>query len=139
MTFSAEKMSVANPLAGYTILVADDEVDIRRAVVALLSRTGAHTITAGDGVAAAQLALEDPGPDLVILDFSMPKANGLTAIEAIRKEKLDIPIILHTGQSFSHGMPLLDSRVRLLSKPNSILVLVDTVTRLLVSKDEIHG
>nr|MBA3844600.1 response regulator [Actinomycetota bacterium] len=57
------------------ILVADDDDDIRLLVSLRLQRAGYQVITAEDGRAAIQAAI-DHSPDLMILDVSMPGLGG---------------------------------------------------------------
>jgi response regulator NasT len=81
-----------------SVIVVDDEP----LMVELLSRTlrdlGHETVATGqDGVEAVELARKHQ-PDLVIIDYAMPRMDGLEAAETIIKE-LSIPIILSTGRT----------------------------------------
>jgi two-component system, NarL family, response regulator NreC len=51
---------------------------------------------ASDGIEAVQKALE-LSPDLIVMDFSMPRMNGLEATRALRQKMPHVPIILFTG------------------------------------------
>jgi DNA-binding NarL/FixJ family response regulator len=66
------------------VLIADDEAAHRVAVKRILERTGRFTVVAeaGDGQQAVQLAARER-PDLVLLDLTMPKMNGLEALPRI--------------------------------------------------------
>ena len=69
-----------------TILVADDEQDIRELVAYRLSRSGYSIIEARDGEEAFQLAA-DQALDMAVLDVMMPRLNGLPA------EALQLPTV----------------------------------------------
>jgi len=58
---------------------------------------GYKVITASDGEAGLNAAL-DAKPDLIILDIMLPKINGYEICRLIRKEKLDMPIIMLTAK-----------------------------------------
>jgi DNA-binding response OmpR family regulator len=66
-----------------TILVADDEQDIRELVAYRLSRSGYTIIEARDGEEAFHLAA-DQSPDMAVLDVMMPRLNGFDLTERLR-------------------------------------------------------
>ncbi len=66
-----------------TILVADDEQDIRELVAYRLSRSGYSIIEARDGEEAFQLAV-DRAPDMAVLDVMMPRLNGFDLTARLR-------------------------------------------------------
>jgi len=80
------------------VLVVEDDPGMREVLESILVLENAVVYTAVDGKDAVQktLALK---PDLILLDISMPKLNGLTFCKAIRagKETRDIPIIVVTS------------------------------------------
>ena len=68
-----------------SILLADDHPFFRQGLKALLERDGFTVVGEGaDGMEAVKLA-EKFRPDIVILDFSMPRLNGLDAAKEIRR------------------------------------------------------
>jgi DNA-binding NarL/FixJ family response regulator len=71
------------------ILLADDHVQVRRGIRTLLDDVNGVEVVgeAGDGHEAVTLA-EELNPDLVIMDISMPRLDGLSAAARIR-DKLD--------------------------------------------------
>jgi DNA-binding response OmpR family regulator len=83
-----------------TILVADDEEDVRELVTYRLTRSGYHVIGAGDGQEALELAAERT-PDLMVLDVMMPKLDGYELTRRVRAEASlrSIPVILLTARS----------------------------------------
>ena len=65
------------------ILVADDDADVRELVVFRLERAGYEVLTAADGEAAVELAL-DRRPDVCVVDVMMPKLDGYQVTERLR-------------------------------------------------------
>jgi len=86
-------------LAGYRILVADDEPDFVTFVSTLLEDNGAAVIEASDGNQAFDLARSEK-PDLITLDISMPGKSGIEVFELLRKtpETKRIPVCIITGK-----------------------------------------
>lgn len=62
--------------ASKTILIADDEIRMRRVIADYLHIKGYETLEAGDGVEALSL-FESGRPDLILLDVMMPAWTGL--------------------------------------------------------------
>jgi DNA-binding response OmpR family regulator len=80
-----------------TILVCDDEPDIRELLRELLGRTGYDILEAADGQEALR-TLYGSAPDLVLLDVSMPNLDGWATLERIR-EVSDVPVIMLTART----------------------------------------
>ena len=68
-----------------SVLIADDEPNIRDVVRAYLERDGYAVATAEDGESALRLARE-LRPDVVVLDVMMPAVSGLDVLRALRAE-----------------------------------------------------
>ena len=79
-----------------TILIADDELRIRKLVADFLLREGYTVLEAENGTKALAL-LETEKIDLVILDVMMPEQDGLSVCREIRK-KSSIPVIMLTAR-----------------------------------------
>ncbi|MGK2934042.1 MAG: sigma-54-dependent transcriptional regulator [Gemmatimonadaceae bacterium] len=81
-----------------SVLVVDDEPNIRRMVGALLAAEGYDVREAPDG-AAAVVAAEDE-PDVILLDLMMPGAlDGLATLERLRERHPEIPVIMMSGRA----------------------------------------
>lgn len=82
-----------------TILVADDETDLREALKAMLEAANYKVVEAADGEEALAL-YKKTSPDAVILDLNMPKMHGLEVLKHIRAEAngATIPITILTAQ-----------------------------------------
>jgi two-component system nitrogen regulation response regulator NtrX len=80
----------------HTILVIDDERDIRTSLTGILEDEGYHIITAAsgaDGIERAQKEL----PDLVLLDIWMPGMDGLETLERLKELFPQVTIIMISG------------------------------------------
>ncbi len=73
------------------ILVADDSKPIRALLSALLEVSGHHVITAEDGEAALRIMQSDDAPRLAIVDWHMPKLDGVDVCRALRAKPCDNP------------------------------------------------
>jgi DNA-binding response OmpR family regulator len=75
-----------------SVLVVDDDPDVRALVSTLLGRAGYLITEAPDGRAALK-ALYDQRPDLVVLDVNMPDLDGWATLERIR-DLSDVPVVM---------------------------------------------
>lgn len=80
------------------VLVADDEPLFVEMVQAMLAaESGIEVIaTAGDGLAAVRLA-GDLGPDVIVMDVSMPVMDGIEATSRIRQRDPNATVLILTG------------------------------------------
>jgi len=79
-----------------TILVVDDEKDIRISLTGILEDEGYQVVTAGSGVEALE-KLREELPDLVLLDIWMPGMDGLETLEKIKNLQPHITVIMISG------------------------------------------
>jgi two-component system response regulator NreC len=85
-----------------TVVLADDHALVRQGIRMLLERDKFEIVgEAGDGVEAVRLA-EQFHPDVAVLDLSMPRMNGVTAVEQIRKVSPRTKNILLTMYTEEH-------------------------------------
>lgn len=80
------------------LLVADDNYENVELILGFLEDLTDDIVYAPDGQLAVELTQQEP-PDLIIMDWQMPKMNGIEAIKAIRgaPDTTSIPIIVATG------------------------------------------
>ncbi|OLT46139.1 DNA-binding response regulator [Cellulosimicrobium sp. CUA-896] len=80
-----------------TVVLADDEVLLRKALGALLPLEGDITVLAEaeDGEAAVR-AVAEHEPDVLVIDLEMPGVDGLAAVERIRADRPDQVILMLT-------------------------------------------
>lgn len=84
-----------------TILIVDDEADIRSTVEFNLSREGFRTVTAGLGREAVERAADTPRPDLIVLDLMLPDISGTEVCRQLRQspKTRSIPILMLTAKT----------------------------------------
>lgn len=75
------------------LLVADDEINLAKALQAVLIDAGYNCDVCFDGNSAIQLVSQEMY-DGLILDIMMPEKNGYEVLSMIRKKKIDIPVLL---------------------------------------------
>jgi len=115
-----------------SILVVDDEDQIRLLIRETLEQVGYHITEARDGKEALDQYRLAPA-DLVIMDILMPNQDGLETTVALRREFPDVKVIVITGGSDMIGMlNFLDVAKMLgahstLQKPFEMKTLLDTV------------
>jgi UDP-3-O-[3-hydroxymyristoyl] N-acetylglucosamine deacetylase len=115
-----------------TILVVDDEEDIRHTLRGVLTDEGYEVLEAPDGRRALEL-LEHTAPRLAIVDVWMPEVDGIALVERMRAQAPGVPIIVISG----HGT--IESAVRViqlgafdfLEKPFPLEALLGVVGRAL--------
>jgi two-component system phosphate regulon response regulator PhoB len=126
-----------------TVLVVDDDSDIRALITWKLTLAGYDVVTAADGEEALQAAVgATPGtsgvrPDLVLLDWTMPRMTGIEVCRALRADAAtaELPIILLTAKG--HDFDLEQGRAAgaddYIVKPFSPGDLVERVSALLAA------
>jgi len=82
-----------------TVLIIDDEPNIRRMVGALLGAEGYEVREASDGATGAARAV-DNDPDVVLLDLMMPgNLDGMATLERLRADIPDSPVVMMSGKA----------------------------------------
>jgi len=79
------------------ILIVEDDEATRYAVTRALSAEGFVVESAADGVAGLAAARQPDGPDLVMLDWTLPKLSGIDVCRTLRAES-PVPIIMLTAK-----------------------------------------
>ena len=89
-------MSLANP----KILVVEDEPNQVELIEFNLNSEGYEVVVARDGEEALNLA-EEENPDLILLDWMLPKVSGIEVCRQLRRSKMtrEIPIVMLTARS----------------------------------------
>jgi CheY-like chemotaxis protein len=120
-----------------TILVVEDDEDLRRLFRTALALAGYDVIEAGDGLEALQ-RIEEARPDLVILDLMLPGFNGVIVRQELAAQVLTrhIPVVIITG---SPVMPDSLDVACVLRKPVDPDDLIDTVRRCLLAGARARG
>ena len=83
-----------------TILVVEDESDLRRVATRILQQAGYQVLTAADGQEALEVLRQQPGPiHLVLSDLVMPRLGGRGLYDAARREGITTPFLFASGYS----------------------------------------
>ena len=86
-----------------TILVADDDDDVREVLAEALEGPGRRLLQARNGVEAVQWAT-GAAVDLVVLDLLMPEMDGVEAYRRIHAARPELPVVIVTGHAESDLM-----------------------------------
>ena len=117
-----------------TILIADDDADLRLLVQVTLENPTYRILTAADGSKALD-AVKQCRPDLLILDWMMPGLNGCEVITQLRQnpETVTIPVVMLTAKDGLEAQEQLASLALAgyLVKPFSPLELIKKVREVL--------
>jgi len=111
-----------------TILVIDDDDDIREVLATLLDEAGFRVVTAANGREALEHLREDPQPDVILLDLMMPEMDGYQfRAEQQRDPALRaIPTLIVTAGTVTSRVEALGAEA-ILRKPVGLRRLVDTI------------
>ncbi|MCC7294000.1 MAG: response regulator [Phycisphaerales bacterium] len=127
-----------------TILIVDDEEELKFVLCAHLRHAGYEVLTAGNGVECLQVA-RDKQPDVIVMDVNMPQMDGLTATRRLKSDSATahIPVIMLTARSGTEDLVrgLEAGAQEYLAKPFDmceILARVRTVHRLAMSRKQIE-
>jgi CheY-like chemotaxis protein len=80
-----------------TILLVDDNSDVREITALLLRSSGHNVIEAASASAALGLLDANPTVDLLILDFAMPRMSGIELLARARAKRPEIRAVFITG------------------------------------------
>jgi PAS domain S-box-containing protein len=111
-----EPVGSAVPLAPVSVLVIDDDPDVRGFIVNSLEEQGYRVREASDG-REALAAMERETPDLVVLDFIMPGLSGADVARQIRSKRADQPILFVSGYNETEAVKRTAPDAPLLNKP----------------------
>ncbi|QGT98697.1 Two-component transcriptional response regulator, LuxR family [Candidatus Syntrophocurvum alkaliphilum] len=114
-------------MAGETILIVDDDADIREIITLYLEKEGYNVVSATDGNEAILNALTT-NPDLIILDIMIPGLDGIEVCQEIRK-KSTTPIIFLSckGEPIDKSIGLTAGGDDYMSKPFDTIELLARV------------
>ena len=79
------------------LLLIEDELPMRTALVDLFQANGYRVLAAADGPTGLERALADP-PDLLVLDVMMPGLDGFSVCREVRRRVATLPILLLTAK-----------------------------------------
>jgi signal transduction histidine kinase/CheY-like chemotaxis protein len=117
-----------------TVLVVDDDRDVRELTIACLESVGYRVLFADSGRAALDIIGGNTPVDVLLLDIAMPEMNGPEAARAILSKRPSLPIIYMTGYVGStrlHG----NEQQRLIKKPFTVADLTEKVQEALTTTE----
>jgi DNA-binding response OmpR family regulator len=99
-----------------SVLVIDDDPDVREFIASALEEQGYRVEEAADG-REGLTKLERAAPDLVVLDFIMPGLSGADVAKRIRAQRAGQPILFVSGYSETEAVRAAAPGAPLLAKP----------------------
>jgi CheY-like chemotaxis protein len=111
-----------------TVLVVDDDPDIRDLLTEALSDAGYNVRSAQNGLNAQAVASADP-PDLILMDVMMPCQDGISTTIQFREaeQTVSVPIILLSASEWMCQAARSAPVQEVIGKPFDLTALVDTV------------
>src|SRR5215469_18123749 len=81
------------------VLVGEDDGSVRDVLAQLLTEAGYQVVTASSGQESLDLLTSDESerPELALLDIKMPGMDGITILQHMLEQGVDVPVILMTG------------------------------------------
>jgi DNA-binding response OmpR family regulator len=113
-----------------TILVVDDEPDIRDSVKMILKTNGYNVITAIDGNDCLE-KLKETKPDLILLDIMMPGMPIDDVVQQIRDVKIAFMSVVRISDARKRGLCDQDNIIDFFQKPFNVSDLIDRVELIL--------
>jgi PAS domain S-box-containing protein len=111
---------------GESVLVIEDDQDVRRFIVECLANLGYRVNEADNGYSGLE-QLQAETPDLLIVDFAMPGINGAEVATLARERRAALPIIFVTGYADMDAVERVPGPKHLLRKPFDVVGLSDVV------------
>jgi CheY-like chemotaxis protein len=105
---------------GETVLVVEDNDDVRQYATAVLTELGYRVLDATDAITALKILDTSPQVDLIFTDVVLPGGiNGRVLADRVREKRPELPVLFTTGytQNAIIHQGQLDANVHLLSKP----------------------
>ncbi len=96
----------------HTILIIDDDAQIRSMLKKMVKREGYQVITAKDGKEGVRI-FESAAIDLVITDLIMPEQEGIETIIALKQKNTQVKIIAISGDGKVNSISYLDMATKL--------------------------
>lgn len=130
------------PWEGGDVLLVDDDPVVCQVARQMLERGGCRVEIATNGSEALEILREQDGEiDLVILDLSMPQMGGVEALNRIRQEHRDLPVLLSSGYSEQHAVIQVDEQAisGCIQKPYDYQSLIQRVRDVLNTARRNHG
>jgi signal transduction histidine kinase/ActR/RegA family two-component response regulator len=124
-----------------TILLVDDNEELRRVVKRMLTRAGYDVVEASNGAAALAHLDRGGNVDLVLSDVMMPDMNGRSVLEAVRQRHRNVQVLLMSGYNYDAAVRGMAQRgdVAFIEKPFTAEKLLSRLRELLETKNHNRG
>lgn len=115
------------------IVVVDDDYSFRKAVARILAANNYRVVEQSNSLRAISSIIQEK-PDLILLDLCMPEADGIEIIQTMKRLKIEIPVLIVSG-----NLQRLD--VRILKDRGAIDIMVKPIhmKKLLAKVKDILG
>jgi CheY-like chemotaxis protein len=133
MEVSSQDAGLRETKSTATILVVEDDPDVRELVIEVLSELNFTVLQAFDGPSGLKELMSDARIDLLISDVGLPGMNGRQMVDAARSKRPALRVLFMTGYTelASAQGELLDEGMQMITKPFSIEAIVNRVQGLL--------
>ncbi len=86
-------------MANRTVLIVEDDSELRRSLAAALESNGVRVVTAAGGIEALERLRAEPPPSVVVLDLRLPGLAGEELLRSMRADRRfeDVPVITMTS------------------------------------------
>jgi CheY-like chemotaxis protein len=122
--------------ANASLMVVDDDADIREMTKLLLEVSGYRVATAADGLEAWQQLERGASPSLILLDLMMPRMDGEHFLQTLRaSSRAGIPVIIMSGHNAATVKAQELEANGCLTKPVELDELLTIVARFVRPKD----
>jgi CheY-like chemotaxis protein len=133
--------------SGETILVVEDDEEVRRASTEALREIGYQVLEAGDAMEGVRLIVDRGGIDLLFTDIGLPGGvNGRALADAARSAQPGVRVLFTTGYTRSADLQdgALDRGVHFIAKPFNLDALAEKIREVLaepgsVAKTRVEG
>jgi len=129
---SGEELPSPPPGRRGSILVVDDDADVRNLIDNILTRGGYHVVTVASGEAGLEACRRHAGEiDLILVDVDLPESEGRSLLRDLAQVAGDARVVVCRGPG-AGGLPVeLEGVAGILPKPFRIQEMTDTIRRLL--------
>jgi signal transduction histidine kinase len=119
------------PRGDATVLVVDDDRDVREFIVTSLHNLGYRVLEAASGLAALEVVAREDSIDGLLVDYAMPGMTGAELAQRLARRRPDLPLLFTTGYAEDRA---LDEQLRgapLLRKPFKLAELAEKMDTML--------
>jgi CheY-like chemotaxis protein len=94
---AVEEAVPAIPAGHATILVADDDRDVRELLISCLESLGYRVLAASNGPLAIEMIKKNSNIELLMLDIAMPEMSGIEVSRLVSAKRPKLPVVFMTG------------------------------------------